>query len=47
MNNNEIHEKWMKLALKEAKIAFSNKEVPIGAVIIKNDKIKKKDKLNR
>jgi len=36
---NKIHEKWMKLALKEAKIAFSNKEIPIGAIIVKDNKM--------
>ena len=35
----KIHEKWMELALKEAKIAFSNKEIPIGAIIVKNNKM--------
>lgn len=29
----------MKIALKEAKKAFLDKEVPVGAVIVKNDKI--------
>lgn len=33
------HEKFMKVALKEAKKAAKKKEVPVGAVIVKNDKI--------
>lgn len=33
------HEKFMKIALKEAKKAAKKKEVPIGAVIVKNDKV--------
>lgn len=35
--NNDI--KFMKLALKEAQIAFSLGEVPIGAVIVKDNKV--------
>ena len=31
--------KWMKLALKEAKNAFNNKEFPVGAVIVQNNQI--------
>ena len=31
-----VDEKWMRLALEEAKIAFEAGEVPIGAVIVKN-----------
>jgi len=36
MNNKE---KWMQYALKEAEKALKNDEVPIGAIIIKDDKI--------
>ena len=36
MNNDE---KYMKLALLEAKKAYEKDEVPVGAVIVKNDKI--------
>lgn len=36
---NKVHEKWMKLALKEAKNAFNNKEFPVGAVIVQNNQI--------
>ena len=32
-------ELWMKIALEEAKTALSTDNVPIGAVIIKNDKL--------
>lgn len=34
-----MNEKYMKLALKEAKKAFYKDEVPIGCVIVKNNKI--------
>jgi tRNA(adenine34) deaminase len=33
------HEKFMRLALKEAKKAAKKKEVPIGAVVVKNGKV--------
>lgn len=32
-------EKYMKLALKEAKKAYEKEEVPIGAIIVKDDKV--------
>ena len=32
-------QKWMKEALKEAKVAFSKKEVPIGAVVVYEDQV--------
>ena len=32
-------EKYMKLALKEAQKAYDKEEVPIGAIIVKDDKI--------
>jgi len=38
MNNSE-HEKWMKHALDEAMTAFDNEEVPIGAVVVLDNKI--------
>lgn len=34
-----IHEKYMKQALKEAKKAYEKLEVPVGAVIVKDGKI--------
>ena len=35
----KIHQKWMDFALKEAKFAYSQKEVPIGAVIVYKNEI--------
>lgn len=35
----DIHEKYMKQALKEAKKAYEKLEVPVGAVIVKDGKI--------
>jgi len=37
MNNQ--HEKWMREALKEAKRALENEEVPIGAVVVYENRI--------
>lgn len=34
-----IDDKYMKLAIEEAKLAYKENEVPVGAVIILNDKI--------
>src|SRR3989304_307985 len=39
MITNELDQKWMKEALKEAKLAFSKKEIPIGAVVVYEDQI--------
>ena len=39
MNKIKNHEKWMKYALAEAIRAYDNDEVPVGAVIIKNESI--------
>ena len=36
MNNNE---KWMKIAIKQAILAESNGEVPVGAVLVNDGKI--------
>tara|TARA_B100000029_G_C17347591_1_gene877569 strand:- start:88 stop:531 length:444 start_codon:yes stop_codon:yes gene_type:complete len=36
---NKINESWMKLALVEARKALRDNEVPIGAVIVKDNKI--------
>ena len=33
------HEVWMRWALKEAEKAYSQKEVPVGAVVIEKDRI--------
>ena len=35
----DMHEKYMKLALKEAWKAYDKKEIPVGAVIVKDDKV--------
>ena len=37
--NLEKHEEWMMIALNEAEKAFNNKEVPIGAVVVKNGRV--------
>ena len=39
MSNIENHEKWMKYALVEAVKAYDNDEVPVGAIIIKDNQI--------
>lgn len=39
MNDAEIDEKFMRLALQEARMAAEENEVPIGAVIVVNGKI--------
>lgn len=36
MNNDE---KWMEIALKEAKLGMNENEVPIGAVLVQNNKL--------
>lgn len=35
----ELNEKWMKEAIKEAQKAYDKLEVPVGVVIVKNNKI--------
>ena len=35
----DMHEKYMKLALREAKKAYDKKEIPVGAVIVKDGKV--------
>ena len=32
-------EKWMRIAIDEAKLAMDKNEVPVGAVLVKNDKL--------
>ena len=39
MNDLYSHEYFMNLALKEAEIAFEKDEVPVGAIIVSNNKI--------
>ena len=34
-----MQEKYMKLAIKEAKKAYDKNEIPVGAVIVKDDKV--------
>jgi tRNA(adenine34) deaminase len=34
-----LHQDWMRLALEQAQIAFAQGEVPIGAVVVHNDKV--------
>lgn len=33
------HKRWMEVALKEAQLAYKRKEVPVGAIIVYEDKI--------
>ena len=33
------HSSWMKKALIQAEKAFESKEIPIGAIVVQNDKI--------
>ena len=35
----KIHKKWMAYAIKEANISYSKKEVPVGAIIVYQNKI--------
>ena len=35
--NNDI--KWMEIALKEANVAYMQDEIPVGAVIVRNDRL--------
>ena len=35
----QVHKKWMKVALQEADKAFHAKEVPVGAVVVKDNLI--------
>ena len=37
--NLKKHENWMKFALREAEKAFNAKEVPVGAIVVKDDKV--------
>ena len=39
INKEKVHEKWMKYALSEAIKAYDNDEVPVGAIIIKDNTI--------
>lgn len=33
------HEKWMEIALQEARLAFAEGEVPVGAVLVRNGEL--------
>ena len=35
----DIHEKFMKLAIKEAQKAYDKGEIPVGAIIVKDNKV--------
>ena len=39
MNDSLSHERWMRYALNEAVKAYENDEVPVGAIIIKDNQI--------
>jgi tRNA(adenine34) deaminase len=39
MSDHLYDERWMKIALKEAKRAFQNGEVPVGAIIVKGEEV--------
>ena len=39
MTGKKQHEYWMELALKEAELALRRKEVPVGALIVKEGKV--------
>ena len=32
-------EQWMQIAIEEAKLAMSENEIPVGSVLVQNDKI--------
>jgi tRNA(adenine34) deaminase len=37
--NNLTHKKWMKLALDEAIKAYEKKEIPVGAIVVKDGRV--------
>jgi tRNA(adenine34) deaminase len=43
MKNNEFDKKFMKMALKEAEGAGQRGEVPVGAILVKGDRVLAKD----
>ena len=43
MGNKEIDEKYMKMALEEAKKAGQGGEIPVGAILLKGDQVLAKD----
>ena len=36
---NDVHNKWMKIAINQALIALKNNEIPVGAIVVKNNKV--------
>jgi tRNA(adenine34) deaminase len=39
MSSDSIHEKYMRLALKQAQFAFEDGEIPVGAVVVHEGKV--------
>lgn len=39
MDTRETHEKWMRLALAQAKLAYDAGEVPVGALVVRGDEV--------
>jgi len=36
---NELHEKWMSEAIRLAEIAYEKDEIPVGAIVVKDNKV--------
>ena len=36
---NELHEKWMSEAIRLAQIAYEKDEIPVGAIVVKDNKV--------
>jgi tRNA(adenine34) deaminase len=36
---NELHEKWMSEAIRLAQIAYEEEEIPVGAIVVKDNRI--------
>lgn len=34
-----VHDRWMELAIKEAELGYGRNEVPVGAVVVYNDRV--------
>ena len=43
MNNRELDEQYMKMALEEAKLAGQRGEIPVGAILVKGNRVLAKD----
>ncbi|MBT4732858.1 tRNA-specific adenosine deaminase, partial [Candidatus Woesearchaeota archaeon] len=37
--DSSLDEKWMKIALEQARFAQAKNEVPVGAILVKNDQL--------